>query len=97
MRSKNARAGAFSHLATSGFFELNQKVFIEILEKPSKKVQMIAQVNHEPSWMDLLIDYLEKGPLPNNPTDARKIKRQAPWYVILDGRLYKRSFSFLLL
>ena len=41
LRLENARADALSHLATSGFPELNQKVLIEQLDKPNIEVLSI--------------------------------------------------------
>ena len=35
---------------------------------------MIAQVDHESSWIDPLMDYIDKGALPNDPTEVRKLK-----------------------
>ena len=48
-RLENAQADALSHLATSKYSDLNQKAFIKILERLSIEVQMIAQLDHEPS------------------------------------------------
>ena len=74
-RSKNIWAKTLSHLATLGFFELNQKILIEQLDRPSIEVLSIFQVNHESSWIDPLIDYICKGVLPNDPAKARSIRR----------------------
>ena len=56
LRSKNIWADALSHLVTSSFSELNQKVLIEQLNKPSIEILFIFQVGHEPNWIDLLMD-----------------------------------------
>ena len=49
LRLENTRADALSHLATSGFFELNQRVLIDVLERPGIEVLSIVQIDHEPS------------------------------------------------
>ena len=45
LRSKIARADVLSHLATSDFFELNQKVLIDIFEKSSIEALPIIQLS----------------------------------------------------
>lgn len=47
--------------------------------------------------MDPYVDYIIKGALPIDEKEAWKIKQFAPYYVYMDGRLYKRSSSLLLL
>ena len=94
---ESARADTLSHLATSDFSELNSNISIDVLEKSSIEALLIAQIEHEPSWIDPLMEYLTKGVLLANPVEARRIKRQVPWYVILDNQLYKRSYSSPLL
>ena len=42
--------------------------------------------------MDPIIKYLKLGELPDDPAIARKIKCQAPHYVIIEKNLYKRSY-----
>ena len=48
-RSKNTQTDALSHLTTLNFFNLNQKVLIEQLDRPSIKVLSIFQIDNEPS------------------------------------------------
>ena len=96
-RENNAPADSLLHLATSSVNLLGQ-VSIEYLDRPSidepKEVQQLSQ---EPSWIDPIRKYLAEGILPENPTKAKKLRWKASQYVILDGHLYKRSFSLPLL
>ena len=41
--------------------------------------------------MDPIIKYLKHGELSNDPTVARKVKCQAPHYILIEEKLYKRS------
>lgn len=50
-------------------------------------------VDTEPSWVDPLLLYLEEGKLPEGVSEAWEIKRKARTFVVVDGELYKRSFS----
>ena len=47
--------------------------------------------------MDPIIYYLKIGTLSADNLAFRKVKRQAPHYVLLDDKLYKRSYSLPLL
>ena len=65
----------------------------KVLRNPRCFKSNISQVE----LMDPIIDYLIKEVLPSDPIQAHVIERQAPWYIILDGRLYKKSCSLPLL
>ena len=45
LRSKNIWADTLSHLAISSFFELNQGVLIDILEKPNMRPCQLSKLN----------------------------------------------------
>ena len=52
------------------------------------------QVNLGPSWMDPILLFLESDILPEEKTEAKKIRRKAPqFWLSEDKKLYKRSFS----
>lgn len=62
---------------------------LSIEEDPS----LVLQVDFEPSWMDLLVDYQQEEKHHKDRNKACKIKNQAMHYVLLEGKLYKRLFS----
>ena len=97
-RKENARADTLSRLATSTEESLG-RTFIEYLEAPSiEKVEEIQQITDEPSWKDSFIRYLSDGILPTKiPSEIWKFKRKASQFVLMDGQLYKKSYSFPLL
>lgn len=69
--SKNVRANALSHFAILDYSNLPKEVFVEHLETSSiEKIVMVVQVKHEPSWIDPLVDFLEKGELPVDKRQA---------------------------
>ncbi|GMH15715.1 hypothetical protein Nepgr_017556 [Nepenthes gracilis] len=43
--------------------------------------------------MTLYKRYFTDSLLPNDPDEAKRIKRTADWYTIVDGRLYYRGYS----
>ncbi|KAK4845460.1 hypothetical protein QYF36_005345 [Acer negundo] len=56
----------------------------------------ILPVNRFPCWMDPIADYLQSDTLPADPDEARKLKRIATRYCLVDGYLYRKGKSFLL-
>ena len=53
----------------------------------------IHQVNLGPSWMDPILLFLKSDTLPEEKSEAEKIRRKAPrFWLSEDKKLYKRSF-----
>ena len=54
----------------------------------------IPNVRVGPSWMDPIIQFLNKDVLSEDKSDAEKIRQKAPrFWLSEDQKLYKRSFS----
>ena len=68
------------------------QALIEILAKPSTKefANHIMTVDHSPSWIDSIFEFLEKGKNPKDKNKSRRIKYQANKYTILNRKLYRR-------
>ena len=49
------------------------------------------------SWMYPIIDYLKDSKLLEDRNQARKLRLKAAWYMLLEGALFKKSLSILLL
>ena len=47
----------------------------------------------EPSWIDLIWDYLVGGKLPSDPKEASKLRARSARFTVHRGTLYKRGFS----
>ena len=47
--------------------------------------------------MDPILDYVTTRALPRDKSTTHKVTHQAPHYVLYDEKLYKRSFTLLLL
>ncbi|KAK3008959.1 hypothetical protein RJ639_014042 [Escallonia herrerae] len=63
---------------------------IELSIQPSAKVNIVGQ---EPCWMDPIMQYLTSGTLPEERGEARNLHTKAVRYALVDGVLYKKSFS----
>ena len=82
-RSRNTHADSLTTLATSSAWSLPWVILIEDLCKPTKvrrEVVYIHQVRVGPSWMDLMVLFLKEDILPEEKSEADKIRRKAPWF-----------------
>jgi hypothetical protein len=47
-------------------------------------------------WRDKYIAWMDRGELPSDRSEARRIARMAKWFTLVDGELYKRAASGVL-
>jgi ribonuclease HI len=66
---------------------------IKIVQQSSLQTTEMNPVHTETSWMTPIISYLQRGTLPDNRHEARRLKVRASRFLMLQGTLYKRSFS----
>ena len=96
-RGGNTHADSLATLATSSAQNLPRVILVEDLGKPSREKGNMIYVPHvrvRPSWMDPIIQFLSKDVLPEEKSEAEKIRRKAPrFWLSEDQKLYKRSFS----
>ena len=72
----------------------NQRLYMEMLGQRSyeEEEQVTAVEVVQDSWIAPMMAYLTDGVVPEDRTEARKIRVKAPRYVIQDGALYKRGY-----
>ncbi|XP_030494776.2 uncharacterized protein LOC115710556 [Cannabis sativa] len=94
-RAHNSHSDALARLASTREAELLDVIHVDVLTHPTVSQIEVMEVNtaREVTWMTPIMDYLEKEILPEDKIEARKLRYPAAWYVIYDGRLYRRSFS----
>ena len=96
-RSGNTHADSLATLATSSAQCLPWVILVEDLHRPLvMKTGMIHVHNVKvgPSWMDPLVLFLKEDTLPEEKSEANKIRRKASrFWLSEDLKLYKRSFS----
>ncbi|XP_033138071.1 uncharacterized protein LOC108870454 [Brassica rapa] len=94
---QNSQADAMGNLGSA--LVTNSQVSIPLLvlqwpvtmeEAPSEEVSAVEEGK---TWLTPLIWYLEADILPEDRSEARKIKKQAARYCISQEKLYWRSFS----
>ncbi|KAK2999846.1 hypothetical protein RJ639_024537 [Escallonia herrerae] len=53
----------------------------------------IGMIDQEPCWIDMIIKYLSTDELPSERHEIRNLRVKASWYALVEGVLYKKSFS----
>ena len=96
-RSGNTHANSLATLATSSIGGLPRIILIEHLGKANEVAKGMVRV-HEvrvgPSWMDPIVKFLKDDIMPEERSEAEKIRRNAPrFWLSKDHKLYKRSYS----
>lgn len=54
-------------------------------------------IYHKPTWMDEIVQFLKIGESHANPAKVRKLRIRSAQYTLLDGVLYKGSYTIFLL
>ena len=96
-RSGNTHANSLTMLATSSAQPLPRVILVEDLYSSAMARTNLVQVHNiraGPSWMDPLILFLKEDILPEERSEADKIRRKASrFWLSEDSKLYRRSFS----
>ncbi|XP_025607852.1 uncharacterized protein [Arachis hypogaea] len=93
-RERNTRADLLSKLASTKPGEGNRSL-IQGKMKETAVTLHLSKLN--PSWLDPITDFLENGKLPDNENDAKKLRREAARYAIIQGQLFRKGFNHPLL
>ena len=93
-KAENSRADALAKLATGSQEDLGKLILVEHLLEPSVSIDNgeVSPIMFEPSWMDLIWDYLVEGTLPSDSKEASKLRARSVRYTVHRGTLYKRGF-----
>ena len=96
-RSGNTHADSLATFATFSVQTLPRVILIENLCKPMEvkgKMVHLHQVRVGPSWMNPIVLFLKEDILPEDKSEADKIRRKAPrFWLSEDQKLYQRFFS----
>ena len=91
-RKQNVLANEILKLASSKEGELSKNLTMEIQKHPSIKEVPTLMIQSMNSWMTPIISFLQDGHLPQDTDKAKKIKKRAARFAILNDTLYKRGF-----
>jgi hypothetical protein len=78
---------------------LNEAYVLSLLEGYSASEAEVMDVEPAPSradWRDKYIPWMDRGELPADRSEARRIARMAKSFALVDGELYKRAASGIL-
>ena len=101
-RSGNTHADSLATLATSTARDLPRIILVEHLDRANEVVKgmvYIHEVRVGPSWMDHIVRFLKDDVLPEEKSEAEKIRKIASqFWLSEDHKLYKHSYfgSYLL-
>ena len=92
-RSQNMVADEVAKIASSKEGTMSSMGFVmEIQKRPSIEEVPTFTIQSTNSWMTPIIAFLQDGHLPQNAEEAKKIKKRAARFTILNDTLYKRGF-----
>ena len=76
--------------------KVDQPTALPDLEVMELEVDPTAEPDPPDDWRTLYIDYLLHDALPVDKTEARRLARRAKSFVLVEGELYKRSYTRIL-
>ncbi|XP_027166658.1 uncharacterized protein LOC113766692 [Coffea eugenioides] len=91
-RSQNKRADALSKLASTSTGFSGRGILVEVVRSRAYEQVSAAVIQVVSSWMEPIIQYLVRGELPSNRTEARKILIKSQKYALTHGVLYRKSY-----
>ncbi|KAL0402301.1 UNVERIFIED_CONTAM: hypothetical protein Slati_4260000 [Sesamum latifolium] len=91
-------AGQLAKLASSSQFNGGRKITCQQPAVNSEGKGRVAR-RRTPSltWTTPIVQFLTEGTLPEDRIEARKVKLRSARFVLIDGDLYKRGFSYPML
>ncbi|XP_065626490.1 uncharacterized protein LOC136066309 [Quercus suber] len=96
-RGGNSHADSLAMLVTSSADGLPRTILVEHLERVSeatKEAIPILKVGVGPSWIDPIVRFLKDDILPQDKSEAEKVRRKVPqFWLSEDHKLYRRFYS----
>ena len=92
-RNQNTLADEILKLASLEEEELSNNLAMEVQKHPSIEEAPTLMIQNTNSWMTPIVSFLLDGHLPQDTDEARKIRKRAARFMVLNDTLYKRGFS----
>ena len=92
-RNLSALADEIAKLASSEEGELSKNLAMEVQKHPSIEEAPTLTIQNTNSWITPIISFLLYRHLPQDTDEARKIRKRATRFTVLNDTLYKRGFS----
>jgi hypothetical protein len=91
-REENTRADLLSKLASTKKASNYHSMIEEVLPYPSLTLQVLVADRRTP-----LIDYIERGVMPEDDKEAKHIVKKATRFTVIEGHLFRNGISTPLL
>ncbi|KAH7852319.1 hypothetical protein Vadar_023323 [Vaccinium darrowii] len=94
-REENTEADQLARLATAKENLIPGGVMMQYLDAPSiaKPVNEVQIVEYKGTWADPIVRYIKNGEVPDDKSQARKLRIKAANYALMGDVLYRRSFT----
>ena len=92
-RNQSALADEIAKLASSEEGELSKNLAMEVQKHPSIEEAPTLTIQNTNSWITPIISFLLDRHLPQDTDEARKMRKRATRFTMLNDTLYKRGFS----
>ena len=86
-------ADEIAKMALSEEGSTSMELNMEVQKRPSIEEVPTFVIQSTNSWMTLIVSFLQDGRLPQDAEEAKKIKKRAARFTILNDTLYKKGFS----
>ena len=86
-------ADEVSKLASSDEGGISTNLEMEVQKHPSIEEMPMFAIEKVSSWMTPIMAFIQDGHLPQDATEAKKVRKRATRFTILNDTLYKRGFS----
>ena len=93
LKNQNVLADEISKLASLEEGGLSKNLTMEVQKHPNIEEVPTLAIQSINSWMTPIILFLQDGHLPQDAGEAKKIKKRAARFTVLNDTLYKRGFS----
>ncbi|XP_021629005.1 uncharacterized protein LOC110627076 [Manihot esculenta] len=91
-REENEEADMLSCLSKEELEQLPDEVYVQHVSIPTYEWSVtVLEVEEWKSWMTPYLEYLEKGKLPEDKAEVKKISARATNYQAIRGTLYRRG------
>ena len=91
--SQNMVADEIVKMASSEDGAMSMGLDMEIQKRPNIEEVFTFAIQITNCWMTLIVSYLQDGHLLRDAEEARKVRKRATRFIILNDILYKRGFS----
>ncbi|XP_015944522.1 uncharacterized protein LOC107469657 [Arachis duranensis] len=89
-RERNTRADLLSKLASTKPGTGNRSLIQGLIKEAAVALHITKE---DPSWMNLITNFLEIGKLPGDEKSAKALRREVAKYAIIQGQLFKKGLS----